>query len=154
MQPEDYMRRCLVLAREALASGNPPVGSVLVVENEIIGEGREAGKSSNDITKHAEIEAIRDCIENGQKSLLAKATMYTTHEPCIMCSYVIRHHRIPMIVGGCAVPEVGGFSSPLKVLSSSQIGKWGAPPKVSFGLLKEECSRLMLEFENQQTRKY
>ena len=56
---EYFMRHCLKLANQAMAKGNPPVGSIIVKNGEIIGQGIEAGKSKGDITFHAEIEAVR-----------------------------------------------------------------------------------------------
>ncbi|MBV1922707.1 MAG: nucleoside deaminase, partial [Flavobacteriaceae bacterium] len=95
---EYFMKKCIELGVKALKNGNPPVGSLLVKEDTIIGIGIENGKSSNDITNHAEIEAIRDALKSHQS--INGSILYTTHEPCIMCSYVIRHHRIKTIVFG------------------------------------------------------
>ena len=53
--PEDFMRYCLDLGKQALKNGDPPVGAVLVYGNEIIGEGIESGKTTGDNTNHAEI---------------------------------------------------------------------------------------------------
>ena len=77
------MRKCLDLAQVALINGDSPVGSIIVCDDEIIGTGIESGRSSNDITNHAEILAVRDAISNGKQQLLSKSKMYTTHEPCI-----------------------------------------------------------------------
>ena len=57
-----YMTRCLELGRASMELGNAPVGAVLVHNGEIVGEGLELGKTKNDITYHAEIEAIRDAL--------------------------------------------------------------------------------------------
>ena len=58
------MHKSLQLAKEALSIGNPPVGAILVINDQIVGEGIEAGKSSGDITNHAEILAVRNAITN------------------------------------------------------------------------------------------
>lgn len=55
--------------------------------------------------------------------------MYTTHEPCIMCSYMIRHHRIPEIIFGTAVPYIGGLTSQFGVLATEAVPKWGKQTK-------------------------
>ncbi|MEO6893427.1 MAG: nucleoside deaminase [Ginsengibacter sp.] len=142
-----FMSRCLQLAEQALESGNPLVGSVLVVDGNIIGEGIESGKSSGDVTDHAEIIAIRNAIENGFVKDLPKAKLYSTHEPCIMCSYVIRHHHIPNILFGIPVEFVGGYTSVFKVLTSEQVPKWGKSPEISVGICKEACEMLNKKFE-------
>lgn len=145
------MNRCLQLGRQALKKGDPPVGAVLVVDDIIIGEGTESGKSSGDVTNHAEIQAIRNAISNGFGKDLAKAELYTTHEPCIMCSYVIRHHHIPHIVFGVAVEYVGGFTSDFAVLTTEKVPKWGKPPKITSGICKEECEMLNKKFDSQKS---
>ena len=51
----------------------------------------------------------------GYRDMLGQSTLYTTHEPCIMCSYLIRHHRIPWVVYGVSVQHVGGVTSQYSV---------------------------------------
>jgi len=70
---------------------------------------------------------------------LSDCTLVTTHEPCILCSYAIRHHRIPLVVFGVAVGEIGGYSSELAVLKDRTVKRWGEPPEVIGGVLEEEC---------------
>lgn len=141
-----YMDQCLEIAKAALKAGNPPVGAILVFEGKVIGKGQEAGKSTGDITNHAEILAIRSAIKNGYAEQLPMAQMYTTHEPCIMCSYMIRHHRIPEILYGTSVPYIGGFTSQFNILSTEEVPKWGAGPKVISGVCLGECSALSDQF--------
>ncbi|QHT72179.1 nucleoside deaminase [Rhodocytophaga rosea] len=136
---EYWMQICIELGKQAMQDGNPPVGSILVKDKQIIGEGREAGKSKSDITCHAEIEAIRDAVRKGNTHFLSEALLYTTHEPCIMCSYVIRHHKIPVVVMGTEVPLIGGCSSEYPILTTDTISIWSAPPQIITGVLKEEC---------------
>jgi len=143
----DYMQQCLKLARLALAAGDPPVGVVIVHEGEIIGTGIESGKSTGDITNHAEILAVRDAIKNGHVDKLGLATMYTTHEPCIMCSYVLRHHHIPKIVYGTSVPFIGGSSSRFNILSTKDVPKWGDGPEIISGVCLDECIQLNEDFK-------
>jgi len=100
-----YMKSCIDLALTAKARGDSPVGSVVVQDGIIIGEGIEGGKTKKDITFHAEIEAIREANLMTGNADLSDCILYTTHEPCIMCSYVIRHAEIQMVVfGGKAAP--------------------------------------------------
>lgn len=145
-EAEKYMRQCLSLAETALATGNPPVGTVIVFEGTVIGTGIESGRSTGDITNHAEIMAIRAAIKNGYTDKLHLAAMYSTHEPCIMCSYLIRHHKIPELIYGIAAPFVGGFTSQFGVLSTEDVPKWGNKPKVTSGLYIDECILLNEKF--------
>lgn len=137
-----YMVRCIELAKVALQNGNPPVGAIVVHNDQIIGEGVESGKSMGDITNHAEIQAIREVVSNGKQHLLDQSKMYTTHEPCIMCSYVIRHHNIPHIVYGVSVDFIGGFTSRFDVLKTEEVPRWGRPPEITVGICEAECQNL------------
>lgn len=150
---EKYMHKCLLLAEIALKSGNPPVGAILIHNDIIIGEGIESGKSTGDITNHAEILVVRDVIAKGHSTLLNQATLYTTHEPCIMCAYVLRHHKIPNIVFGVTVDFIGGFTSQFNVLSSENIPKWGEKPKVIGGVCEEACIALNKAFQQYLIKK-
>ncbi len=145
-----YMKKCIELGKEAMRNGNPPVGSILVKEDTIIGIGREAGKSSNDVTKHAEIEAIRDAIAN--KQALNDTILYTTHEPCIMCSYVIRHHHLKTIVFGAKSNYVGGTSSAFKILETENVPSWTNTPKIIKGVLEDECYTLSKTYQSIQKK--
>lgn len=148
-QHENYMHQCLDLARIALEKGNPPVGALIVFEGKVIGRGIESGKSTGDITNHAEILAVRDAIASGYNNLLHQSIMYSTHEPCIMCSYMIRHHRIPEIIYGASVQYVGGATSHFAILSTSDVPKWGKPPRVVSGICLEACNILNEAFQKQ-----
>ena len=134
-----YMAQCIVLAQLAKARGDSPVGSIIVKNGRVIGEGIEGGKTHKDITFHAEIEAIRQATANLQSSDLSGCTLFTTHEPCIMCSYVIRHHKISIVVAGLSSGEIGGYSSGFPLLSDTTIEKWGTPPEIRTGVSEEAC---------------
>ncbi|MFZ4929034.1 nucleoside deaminase [Chryseobacterium sp. Mn2064] len=141
-----YMLECIELAKEALSKGNPPVGALLVFEDTIIGKGIESGKSSGDITQHAEILAVKDALANGYRDVLDQSVMFTTHEPCIMCSYLIRHHKIAKLVFGVSVPFVGGQTSEFKILETENVPKWGKKPEIETGILQHECEILNEQF--------
>lgn len=131
LQP--FFRRCHELAAASGALGNPPVGAVLIHNGIIIGEGMELGRSSGDVTRHAEIEAIRAGVQSRQTSDLSDCDLITTHEPCVMCAYVIRHYRIRRVVFEVAVPEVGGVSSKFPVLTDATFWAARPVPELKFG---------------------
>ena len=139
---EYFMHQCIKLALIAKQRGDSPVGSVIVKEGKIIGEGIEGGKTHKDITYHAEIEAIRQATNLLQTQDLSDCILYTTHEPCIMCSYVIRHTKIQTIVTAISTGEIGGFSSHFPLLADTTIKKWTKPPNLINGILEEECRAL------------
>ena len=139
---EYYMRACLALALLARQRGESPVGSVIVHNGKIIAEGIEGGRAHRDISFHAEMEAIRHATAYLQSQDLSACIMYTTHEPCIMCSYMIRHTKISMVAAGITTGEIGGYSSHLPLLSDAGIKRWAAPPVFIAGILEQECRAL------------
>lgn len=149
-----YMQECIELAKIALRKGESPVGSIIVFDDLIIGRGIESGRSTLDITNHAEILAIRGAISNEKGHLLNKSKLYTTHEPCIMCSYVIRHHRIPHVLYGISVDFIGGFTSHFDVLCNEIVVQWGKKPKVIDGICKTECRHLLNQFLNSKDKEH
>lgn len=139
---EEYMRKCISLAQIAKARGDSPVGCLIIRDGIVISEGIEGGKTFGDITFHAEIEAIRGATQNLSKADLSDCIMITTHEPCIMCAYVIRHHKIGLIIVGTSTGEIGGYSSSFPLLLDTSITKWKAPPTIIKGILETECNEL------------
>jgi tRNA(adenine34) deaminase len=135
---EYYMKFSIELARTAKARGDAPVGSVIVQDGVIIAEGIEGGKTKKDITFHAEIEAIREANIITGSTDLSDCTLYTTHEPCIMCSYVIRYAKIHTVVFGIPVVETGGVHSQYPILTDTKIKIWGKPPRIVKGIMERE----------------
>lgn len=127
---QDFLQRCHELAAQAAAAGNTSVGSVVVRDGIIIGEGKEAGRSKRDVTCHAEIEAIRDVVRRTGEIDLSDCILVTTHEPCVMCSYVIRFHGISTVLYEQAVPTVGGINSKFPVLTDDTFWGGRAVPQV------------------------
>lgn len=133
MTDQYYIQRALQIGKNGLGQTrpNPMVGSVIVVNNRIIGEGYTSKYGGN----HAEVNAINSVIN---KSLLKQATIYVTLEPCSHygktppCSDLIIHHQIPNIVIGCVDdnPEVAGKGIK-KLLDAGR--------NVKVGVLETEC---------------
>lgn len=131
---EFFIKKCIELGKIAKDRGESPVGAILVKDGEIVAEGIESGKEKRDITCHAEIEAIRNLRQKSGISDLSGYTLYTTHEPCIMCSYVIRHHKISTIVWSTSSGDIGGYNSVYPILKDNTIKKWGDAPTVIEGI--------------------
>ena len=126
-----YIQRCESLGKEAATNGDAPVGSVIIMDDEIISEAMEAGKSKNDITCHAELEAIRLAVKKMNSNDLPDCIIYSTHEPCILCSYVIRFYKIKKVVYQHAVNYLGGVSSSMPLLLVKEVPPhWGDVPVV------------------------
>ena len=126
-----YIRLCELLAEEAAAKGDVPVGSIITKGDEIIAEAIEASKNKNDITCHAELEAIRLAVKNLKTNDLSDCVIYSTHEPCIMCSYAIRFYKIKKVVYQHAVNYLGGNSSSMSLLTSKEVPPhWAEVPVI------------------------
>src|SRR5687767_8706760 len=104
---EDWMRRALGLARHAEEAGEVPVGAIVVLKGEIIGEGWNHPIRSNDPSAHAEMVALRAAAANLRNYRLPGATLYVTLEPCAMCAGAIVHARVDRVVFGAADPKTG-----------------------------------------------
>lgn len=125
-----YLKRCFQLAEESKAKGESPVGSLVVVDGVTVAEATEWARRKQDVTCHAEVEAIREVVQRLGPAVLVQAILYSSHEPCILCSYVIRHYQIKQVVYAVPAGEIGGHKSNFPLLSTESITKWGAPTTV------------------------
>jgi guanine deaminase len=92
--PEDFMRRAIELSRRKLADGERPFGAVIVRNGEIIAEGSAQQLSTNDPTAHAEIVVIRAAAKARGTNDLSDCDLYTSCEPCPMCTGAIWYARL------------------------------------------------------------
>jgi tRNA(adenine34) deaminase len=129
-QAAAFLTRCHELAATASALGNPSVGAVVVRHNQIVGEGVELGRSSGDVTRHAEIEALRAAVQFLNTVDLSDCVLISTHEPCVMCSYAIRFYQVRQVFFATAVPSVGGVNSRHPVLTDSVFWEVKGVPEV------------------------
>ncbi|MCK4951912.1 MAG: tRNA adenosine(34) deaminase TadA [Gammaproteobacteria bacterium] len=140
---EYWMQRALELAKKAEAQGEVPVGSVLIKDDQVIGEGWNHPVSANDPTAHAEISAMRAASDKLQNYRLPGTTLYVTLEPCTMCVGAMIHARIERLVFGAYEPKTGAVTSVFDILQSPEHNHC-----VNFqgGVLKNECAGLLKEF--------
>lgn len=137
------MRRALELAKIALASGEVPVGAVLVREGEILAEGYNHPIGSHDPTAHAEIGVLRSGAARLQQYRLLNTTLYVTLEPCPMCAGAMVHARVERLVFGAHDPKTGAAGGVLDLVRSPYLNHRLA---VTSGVLEEECGGLLREF--------
>ncbi len=123
-----YMQRCLELAQKAKEEGESAVGSIVVMNEQIIGEAYEKSRQLKDITRHAETLAILDALQHTNS--LEQATIYSNVEPCALCSHIIRHHKIKRVVFLHHCGELGGTAPLFDVLINDQVRSWSRPPEV------------------------
>jgi tRNA(adenine34) deaminase len=137
------MQRALELARHAEAQGEVPVGAVIVLDDEIIGEGWNQPISASDSTAHAEIMALRQACQTINNYRLPGADMYVTLEPCVMCAGALVHARLRRLHYATAEPKTGAAGSCVDVFSLPNLNH---RVELAPGLLAEESSQLLRSF--------
>lgn len=140
----DWMRRALALGRRAWDEGEVPVGAVLVLDGEAIGEGWNRPIGTNDPTAHAEIQALRAAGEYLGNYRLPGSTLYVTLEPCPMCAGAIVHARVERVVFGAADPRAGAAGSVFDLLPSDH--RFNHRTACEGGVLAEEAGQLLRDF--------
>lgn len=110
-QDRHWMNAALELAKKAEDLGEVPVGAVVVLKDEIIGQGWNQPISGCDPTAHAEIMALRSAAKQQNNYRLPDATLYVTLEPCTMCAGAIIHSRIKRVVFAAPEPKAGAVIS-------------------------------------------
>ena len=142
MDDRYYMQQALVLAAEAAAEGEVPVGCVIVCKGEIVGRGRNRRETSKNALGHAEIEAIADACKTLGGWRLWECSMYVTLEPCPMCAGAIINARIPQVFIGAKDEKCGACGSVCDLFSMD----FNHHPKAEFGLMGYESQLLLTEF--------
>ena len=137
------MRRALDLARAAAADGEVPVGAVVVLNGEVVGEGRNQPIAASDPTAHAEIVAMRQAATRVQNYRLTGATLVVTVEPCLMCVGAMVHARIGAVVYGTPEPRTGALGSAIAAHDTPGLNHRLA---VVGGVLEDECRAVMQAF--------
>lgn len=126
-----YINLCEVLGKQTAKKGNSPVGAIITTDNKIVSEAGEAVVSKNDITCHAEIEAIKQAVRQLKTNDLSDCVLYSTHEPCIMCAYAIRFYKIKTVVYKNKVSFLGGVSSSMPLLTTNDVPPhWNKAPVI------------------------
>ncbi len=137
------MQRALALARRAHEQNEVPVGALLVLSGEVIGEGWNRPIAAQDPTAHAEIVALRAGASRQKNYRLAKATLYVTLEPCTMCVGAALNARVARVVFGAWDQKAGACGS---VLDLPREPRLTHRMDVFGGVCAEECSALLRRF--------
>lgn len=140
---QQFMQRALELAAQGAALGEVPVGAVLVLNGQVIGEGFNQPICSHDPTAHAEVVAIRQAAQQLQNYRLEDTTLYVTLEPCTMCVGALIHARIGRVVFAATEPKAGSLISARKLLES---GYYNHVFQFEAGVLAEEASTMLSAF--------
>ena len=140
---ERFMRLALAEAAAAQASGEVPVGAVIVLEGRVIGVGGNRPIGAIDPTAHAEIVAMRAAAASLGNYRLTGATLYVTVEPCLMCVGAMIHARVGLVVFGAAEPRGGALVSAVRAHETPGLNH---RLDVLGGVLEDDARTLMQQF--------
>lgn len=135
---ELYMRRALAEALKANEDNEIPVGVVIVCKGKIIARSHNMTERLNDVTAHAEMQAITSAASYLGGKYLHECTMYVTLEPCPMCAGALAWSQISRVVYGAPDPQRGYSKYSPNILHPKT--------EVTGGILKEECEALIKDF--------
>ena len=138
-----FMQRALELARRAAQEGEVPVGAILVLGDEIIGEGWNQPIGGHDPTAHAEIIALRAGAQRRRNYRLGETTLYATLEPCAMCVGAALNARVSRVVFGAWDSKAGACGS---VLDLPREPRLTHRLDVFGGVCSEESAELLQQF--------
>jgi tRNA(adenine34) deaminase len=142
MNDEDIMALALEEALLAGAVGDVPVGAVVVLDDQIVGRGRNRREANQDPTAHAEIEALRDAAR-AIGHWRVEATLVVTQEPCPMCAGALVNARVRRLVYGCPNPKAGAVASLFEIVTDPRLNH---RMEVRGGVRADECAELLQKF--------
>ena len=137
------MERAIELAKECFDDGEVPVGAVIVQNETIIGEGKNKVILENDVTSHAEINAIRAASKKIKNYRLNDCSMYVSLEPCHMCAKAAVDARMSSVIFAASEPKTGSIISIDNFFDKKELNH---NPTYQHGLLKDESSKLLKDF--------
>ena len=142
----EYMRRAMELAEEAAASGDVPIGAVLI-SGDLVLEAKNEKESRPDATAHAEIILLQEAARRLKQWRLSEATIYVTKEPCVMCAGAMLAARVKRVVYGARDPKGGADGGAFDLLQSP---KTNHRVQVTAGVLEDETAAQLQEYFRQK----
>ena len=136
------MGEALRLARQALEAGEVPVGAVVVdASGQVVGRGRNSSRADGDMTRHAELGALRGAAQTLGTPYLSGCTLYVTLEPCPMCLGAALEARVGRVVYAARNPKAGALGGVHDLLAHG----WGHEIAVTGGVRAREAAALLRE---------
>jgi tRNA(adenine34) deaminase len=143
MDDPTYMQLALGEARQAAATGEVPVGAVIVRQGDVLAAAHNQRESLSDPTAHAEMIAITQAAQAVGNWRLEGCTLYVTLEPCAMCAGAIVLARLERVVFGATDPKAGAVRSLYRLLEDPRLNH---RPEVTQGVLPGPCGELLTQF--------
>lgn len=135
---EHFMREAFKEAQRSFDLDEVPVGAVVVAENRIIARAHNLTEQLNDVTAHAEMQAITAAANAIGGKYLKDCTLYVTLEPCLMCAGALAWSQVSKIVYGASDEKKGFSLMPKSVLHPKT--------EVVSGVLASECEQILRDF--------
>ena len=147
-----WMDEALIEAQAAAASGDVPVGCVIINrDGHIIGRAHNERELARDPTAHAEMIAIRQAARSFPSWRLSDTTVYVTLEPCVMCAGALVHARVARVVYGCADPKAGAIDTMFGIgIDETRLNHRF---EVTRGIRETECRSSLQRFFSELRRK-
>jgi tRNA(adenine34) deaminase len=139
---EHFMREALKEAKKAFDADEVPVGAIVVSKNTIIARAHNLTERLNDVTAHAEMQAITSAANFLNGKYLNECTLYVTLEPCVMCAGALAWAQVGKIVYGASDTKRGFHLISNNVLHPRT--------EIQSGILAEECGTLIKTFFQQK----
>jgi guanine deaminase len=141
--PAELMHLALARAREGILAGQTPFGCSIAISGKVVALSHNTVHASNDITAHAEVNAIREANRTTGGVLLPGALVATTCEPCPMCMAALHWARVEEVHYGASIADAAaaGFNE-LTLPAGELLSQGGSSVKLVPGLLREECVEL------------
>lgn len=144
---EDFLRAAISHADQAGQKGNRPFGAVLVRNNEIIGRAESSQHADHDITYHAELKLISQASRSLERADFAECTLYSSTEPCPMCSGAIYWSGIGRVVFGCRQKLLGELEGEKFAVPCADIlTRGGREIEIIGPLLEEESFEVLKRY--------
>ncbi len=133
-----YIKRTYQLAKSAQEKGNHPFGALLVIDNSVVLTAENSVITDHDVTKHAELNLVSKATQELNPEGLSQSVLYTSTEPCAMCTGAIFWAGISTIVYGCSAGMLGEIAGGAFVVPCRDLLKYGNRPVNVVGPLLEE----------------
>ena len=141
---EYFMKMAYREAEKALEKDEIPVGAVVVMNQMVIGRGHNLTQTLQDVTAHAEMQAITAATNHIGAKYLNDCTLYVTLEPCVMCAGAIAWAQMGSLVYGASDPKKGFTLIEHNILHPKTL--------VKRGIMEQECSEIITEFFNKKRK--
>ncbi|OAI41669.1 hypothetical protein AYO40_02735 [Planctomycetaceae bacterium SCGC AG-212-D15] len=147
MSEIDFMRQALECARQGIAAGQMPIGSVLVLDGQVLLAAHNTVWADTDPSAHAEMNGIRRAAKQLGRVSLAGCTVYCTLEPCPMCLAACHWAKVDRIVFGADIADAAAAGFSELALPAAELARQGKSHlRIEGGVLADECRRLFDEW--------